>query len=286
MAKEKAPVDLGHKVKKITPEWATAILNKSQMAGMKNRPLSQFLVHKYAEMMKKGEWLLNGESISLDKNGCLVNGQHRLHACIKANVPFYTVVCTNVQPGSFATYDTGKKRDAGQVLAISDVPYSTNVASIIRGIDAIRRSGVVDIHHSKLSNMEVLEEYNRHPEAYVEAAKVVATPCNTSHYMTPRLAGTLYFYLAEEMHQPKELVTEFVLGILSLDTVKNPHIDALRVWNSLNTHTKVSERTRYGYAILAWNAMINHDPLPRKPYNFFSEKKVEIIPELLSANED
>jgi hypothetical protein len=70
----------------VTPELAKQWLE----ANTHNRPLSEELVIAYMVDMLDGRWQYNGDAIRFDHTGRLIDGQHRLHACIEAGVPFET----------------------------------------------------------------------------------------------------------------------------------------------------------------------------------------------------
>src|SRR5690606_8318649 len=84
-----------------------------------NRHISQRTVEKYAAAMKAGQWVLNGESIKFDKDAKLIDGQHRLWACIESDVPFKTMVVYDAPTDAFMTIDSGRTRNAGDALAIA-----------------------------------------------------------------------------------------------------------------------------------------------------------------------
>lgn len=73
----------------ITPEIARELLANP---ADKNRPLKKSVVRKYARRIRAGLWRLTGEPILLNEKGALLDGQHRLSACIEADKPFDTVV--------------------------------------------------------------------------------------------------------------------------------------------------------------------------------------------------
>lgn len=112
----------------ITPEVAKSYLQHNH----KNRPLNQARINYYADQMGKGAWKLNGEAICFDVSGNLVNGQHRLEAIVKANVPVEMLVCRNVDEGSFRTYDSGANRSAGDVFALCDILNATSISALVR----------------------------------------------------------------------------------------------------------------------------------------------------------
>ena len=65
----------------ITPEKAKEILKKNG----KNRSISWSTVNAYARDMSKGYWTEGvGVGISIDENGILRDGQHRLEAIVKS----------------------------------------------------------------------------------------------------------------------------------------------------------------------------------------------------------
>lgn len=265
-------------IKTITPMMAQAIINKSKELGFKNRNVSERLVNRYARAMENGQWFINGEGIAIDTDGRLVNGQHRLLACIKAKMPFITTVCEGVDPKAFATYDSGRSRDASQVLAIDGVPYYNAVSSIIRGVAAIRSASHIATKALDISNQDVVAEYNANKDVYDRITLAIGPLCQKTHAMTPKLAGSVFFYLVHDLKQPWDLVEKFVTNSLSFDTSDNPYMDALRNWNLQHITTKVSERTRYGFVVLAWNGMVTGKKLTR---NFFREASILNMPKFL-----
>lgn len=111
----------------ITPEIAKAYLEHNT----KNRSISDPTVDSYAEDMKNGRWCEStGIAISFDTNGVLADGQHRLLAIVKANVPIWSYVCTGCAPGS--VYDENRVRSSRDNLKMNaeDLPavFTSNVA--------------------------------------------------------------------------------------------------------------------------------------------------------------
>lgn len=105
----------GSRPEQITPEHALMILANNP----RNRSLSKHIVDKYASLMAAGKWAVNGETIVIASDGALNQGQHRLHACVQAGVPFTTYVVRGVAPEVFDTYDQGRPRSVSDVLHLS-----------------------------------------------------------------------------------------------------------------------------------------------------------------------
>jgi hypothetical protein len=64
--------------------------------------------------------VLTGEPIILDENDKVLDGQHRLNACLIAKKPFRTLLVRGVRRGSaFLAMGSGEKRRAAHALAIA-----------------------------------------------------------------------------------------------------------------------------------------------------------------------
>jgi hypothetical protein len=102
-------------IETITPEMAKKYLENNML----NRKLSKSTVRIYMRDIENKAWNLNGESIKFTKSGTLIDGQHRLMAIIKTNIPVQTFVTRNLPEDSYTTIDRGKKRALSDALQIS-----------------------------------------------------------------------------------------------------------------------------------------------------------------------
>ncbi len=87
-----------------------------------------------AEAMRRGDWLVTHQGIAFDTNGVLVDGQHRLAAIIEADLPVEVTVFTDVEPDTFDVLDTGKRRNAADVLAIEGEKSTATLAAMVRTV--------------------------------------------------------------------------------------------------------------------------------------------------------
>jgi hypothetical protein len=113
-------------VQNITPERAKELLGRNSH----NRPINWRIVDTYAKAMSEGRWKLNGETIIMNGDR-LLNGQKRLHACVKAGVSFDTLVVEGVDSGVFDTIDQNEVRSKAQILSIGGIPDAKRVATAI-----------------------------------------------------------------------------------------------------------------------------------------------------------
>lgn len=90
----------------ISYEMASILLQKT---NVKNRPISSSKIGLYLKDMKNDHWSNTSvDAIAFDKDGVLVNGQHRLHALVRSGKSFEFLVSFDVVP--FMGMDTGKTR--------------------------------------------------------------------------------------------------------------------------------------------------------------------------------
>ena len=112
----------------ITPQIGAAWLD----TNIKNRKLVASTVRKYARDMGNGCFILTGDAIRFDANKNLIDGQHRLRACIEADRNFVSVVMYGLQSEVQSHIDIGKARTAGDVLSMQGFNYTNDLSSTSR----------------------------------------------------------------------------------------------------------------------------------------------------------
>lgn len=92
----------------VTPELATRWLEEN---NWNNRPVRDAWVTRLAADMTAGKWRgQNGEAIKFDTAGRLVDGQHRLWACVVSGKAFESLLVEGVEPEDYSTIDIGAKK--------------------------------------------------------------------------------------------------------------------------------------------------------------------------------
>jgi len=116
----------------ITPEIAEGLLETNDG----NRSLSRGTVIAYVNDMLSGNWDETvGSAISIDSNGVLRDGQHRLTAIVESGVSVRMWVCRNVS--SDGIYDNNRKRSNADQIMITR-PDFDNVYKTTRFISVAR----------------------------------------------------------------------------------------------------------------------------------------------------
>lgn len=148
----------------------------------RNRKLNAVLVSKYAEDMKAKRWRVDGGSIKLGPKGELMDGQHRLHAILEANVSIETFVAHGVALEAFVTIDSGKSRTFANVLQIMEVPNSNDVAALCRAWISFERYGQFTVTNAApATNQELLACFEENSELFAEAIRAVGTVRSAMH---------------------------------------------------------------------------------------------------------
>ena len=118
----------------ISPEMAADLLETNN----ENRKISKGTVQAYVQDILSGNWDETvGVAISLDENGILRDGQHRLTAIVESGIGIHTWVCRNVS--SDGIYDNNRKRSNADQISImrsdfDNVYKSTRYISVARSI--------------------------------------------------------------------------------------------------------------------------------------------------------
>jgi hypothetical protein len=172
-------------------------------ANTANRPVSRVTVRAFADAMRRGDWLVTHQGIAFDTNGVLVDGQHRLAAIIEADEPVEMTVFTDVEPDTFDVLDTGKRRNAADVLAIEGEKSSATLAAMVRTVwlyynrpEASWTGG-----GSSVTNHQVVQTLAAHPKLrdFVDIGERIAAETG----MMKSAAGAAA-YLVEQANRGKK----------------------------------------------------------------------------------
>lgn len=110
----------------ITPQVAAMLL----AVNLGNRRLVPNLVDRYARLMATGRFVENTDCIGLGSDFRLMNGQHRLTACIQSGCSFTATVKVGIDPDAFHVLDNGRPRQKSDLLSIAGHPSSKVLAAV------------------------------------------------------------------------------------------------------------------------------------------------------------
>jgi len=160
-----------YRILMVTPAYAKEILKNN---SRNYRKLNMRRVSSYATAMKNNEWELNHQSIAIDFNGVLLDGQHRLMAVVESGMTVPMSVCFNAPPGSVTSSDetlTRKNADHLYSMRRNRLKYNeSQVAAILTCLNELSNGG----NKVKLSKPKALVLFDRY-ESNINAICEVLT---------------------------------------------------------------------------------------------------------------
>lgn len=178
----------------ITPEMALDMLSKNSA----NRRVRQSRVQFYAEQMKKGNWHLTGQTITFDKNGQLLDGQHRLYAIVESEVTLPFLVVTDAEPAT--EYDCGIPRNMQDRLLLGGVNLpdsimSTNGLAVVKFCMTIERTGTCSKEGRNIATDDLIAWCEKNLSDITEITELLYSISGSNSYKGCRRAiifATLY----------------------------------------------------------------------------------------------
>lgn len=130
-------------IERITPEVAKKMLD----ANTHNRDLKPEK-QPLEKAIRDGEWELNGSTIVFSDAGVLLDGQHRLSACVKTDTPIVCLVVRGIRQNAQMTMDVGKKRTLAEHLKLLGYADYNTIAAIGEALCRSDEYGIESALHS------------------------------------------------------------------------------------------------------------------------------------------
>jgi len=256
MASGKNPTS---RIETITPKKAQQYLE----ANTHNRHVRNNTVQFYAKQMAEGDWELTGEPIIFSDEGVLLNGQHRLHACIESNSSFKTFVVRGSSDDSFAKIDQNVPRQAGDIVGRAGYAQAIRKAAASRIILAFEEldDSTADNHRPALAikrpHAEVLGFVEKNNDILSEGCSLAIKDDGPSICKPPALFVGLYVLFAtKNRKRAKEFFHQLVSGeILERDDA-TARLRAALISSLSNTHVKRKKTWILAVTIKAWNLFL------------------------------
>lgn len=242
----------------MTPEWASELL----AANTNNRHVSQKLVDMYAKDMQSDNWAANGDAIRVSKTGVLLDGQHRLLACLQSKKSFTTVLVTDLYDEVRSTIDIGRKRTLSDELSMMGKTHAGSIAAAARMITFYLHN--FDFRgRKKPTNQELLDNIQTLQENQIDLEDIAHRVGSASRVVPCSIFVTVF---ALSYREHSDVQQEFANRIG--DGVGLPAGDprlALRNTmanlRSRPTHSTLLQPDALRALTLAWNAWITNRPL-------------------------
>lgn len=240
----------------ITPSEAKAILEHH---NSHNRKLCLSTVSNYVDEMKKSRWKLTNQAIGFDKNGVLIDGQHRLQACVESGIAITIFVIYGLEPKAQAVIDCNKIRSHYAQMVLNGYPDLTRTQYQVA---------------YNLARYETEQAYGTVPKSEVEAAIDNKAPLLL--YVSSKVAGKnlpkqlkrINFLAAMAKYIEKDEVrgkTLFAQVVHPTGAGICEHAAVLRTYltNYIGKHSGQQGVEDYWKTVSVINKYHNNEPIPR-----------------------
>ena len=192
----------------ITPAMAESILQ----GNVGNRKISQARVDDLVVDMAAGNWVHNGQTIVLNTSGKLLDGQHRLTACIQSGASFTTEIIYGIEDErAFVTIDTGKTRGATDILFIEHGASNPRMASALKALHEIfcYEGDYKDflMVRRKVTNQQMSEAFHRY-----DGLEELCEQCGKKRMQAVVVAGFWILKQADE-HNANKFIDKISAGL-------------------------------------------------------------------------
>jgi len=247
---------------KITPEMAEGWI---EMEGL-NRPITDGLVAKYAELMGRNLWPNTGDTYKFTDEGEFIDGRHRARALLLAAKLYgveyiYGDIALDLDPAIKTLVNSGKPTTAAQALAMEGVDYYSMTAAVIK-IEAQIAAGSSSGYRRNLANVDVVEAARKDPAEYRIASHLATATRKRFAPCHPSAVAYVYKRLRAISKKHADAFFELwsgdaggqIFGALD-NRLKDIAIDRTRI-----------DRIAYvGMLIRAWNAWNEDKPVGKFP---------------------
>lgn len=255
---------------RVTPALATQWLEE---ANTNNRAVRDDHVTRLAADMAAGKWKgENGEAIRFDRDNRLVDGQHRLWACIVAEKPFETLLITNLDPEVYSTIGVGRPKNFGDFLGPMHGEKNTSLLAATIRLCYFWQNGLLPVMKTgrNMPTIQQLEETLRcHPKIRESVARI-SSMNETRKLLTSSFAALIHY--AGVLEGRAATVESFMerlgngLGLTETDAVYHLRKFLLGLKGPQPGNRRPGQHYILGLAIKAWNASKRNQPVQALRY--------------------
>lgn len=197
----------------VTPDKAREILTKQ---NTRNRSIRQTQVKKIASDMLENRWKLTSQAISIDKNGVLIDGQHRLAAVVQSGQTVQMLFATDCEPDTFDVIDTGLGRTAADIVGLAGAKYGPLIAAGIKTTTLYKEypdriwQNTMSATHSRICQI-----YNEAPDFYNTIACLTDRIRKTCNRVNPTATFVLLNLANESGYKFEDIYDDFFVKLAS-----------------------------------------------------------------------
>ncbi len=268
----------------VTPEEARLWLDTKRS---KNRPISENAVAKYTQEMLAGRFVDNAKGLVFGVSGNLLDGQHRLSACVRANKPFPTTITWGVPDEYFDTIDDCNSRSLADVLHIKGETSSILLAAGVRFLWEYATGQIEhkDLRKGRIATKPLLEAtLDKHRKITTSVKFYSMLKARPGGLMIPAGMSIGLHYLFSLVDEKK--ADDFFSRLQSgLELKEDDPVYILRarlIAGQKEASTKLTRSAMYYYTVTSWNAYVSGTYMKRLVFNADTpQPEIENVPKKL-----
>lgn len=234
----------------VTPEMAGRWLGKNHH----NRNVKANVVRAYARDMVAGNWQITGEAVKFATTGELIDGQHRLHAIIAADVAVMIFVVRGLSTAAQDVMDTGSKRAASDMLHLNGHKNATIIAAAARFVLHLEQQAKADARKVSrvFTNTEISACVEAHPG--LESAASAAMALSKQIDIPPSVLAVAWLRLSAV--EPTDCADFFnALANNSTSGHGDPRNTLIkRLQSARRSGERLTQGAQLAFIVRAWNA--------------------------------
>lgn len=250
----------------ITPQRAKQMLDNNIENNRNVRPQT---VELYKQQMLKGNWIgRHPGTYTVNKQGKLLDGQHRLKAIVESGVSVYGYIAT-VDDSVMPTIDEGRKRTAGNAAHVFGIQNANNVVAAIRIYRALKNGRITS--KDTLTNLDMIELYYKDKERIDHVVSNSSTLYSRNKMISTSLISALWMYFDDIDSEGAE---SFISQLITGRDVNNDTILVLRdrlIQEKTNVR-KTPQSNLIALIIKTWNCCREAKTLKVLKFNVISEQ--------------
>lgn len=244
-------------IKYIGKEEAQELLK----ANTNNRRHSIDHVTFLAGQMKEGKWKFTADPIKISKSGRLLDGQHRLMAIVRSETIQKVLVVSDLEDEIFDVLDTGKNRNASDILSIKRIPSYTIFSALAKMLMLKNtnsafwtlESGINGRKRSTTSNAAVLGFVELNYASMKDSIDFAHRLYKKANILT-KAEYAFFHYLFKEKDRD---MADYFLSRISTGESLQAGCPILFVRNKLiesaTSTLRLPQRIKFHYILKAWN---------------------------------
>lgn len=250
----------------IDPEQAAAILKLSNAMNPRKIVLEHAM--RIAEQIERDQWVPNGEAIIFDSTGSLIDGQHRLSACVLANKPIRSLVVRGVAPEARETIDVIQRaRTVHDIVRGRGQDVSRDCVALVRlwlGWKAGRNTNnlFVGNSHARINPQEVASDASLYADVANDLGRVLRGTSIVSFCPATLILFAPFVRTLEvgEIGRSIDVALEYLSGFRDLTALSDgdPRLALARY---LSNAVRTDRGTRGRACVDTWNAWMDRRTL-------------------------